>query len=206
MSAEFEKSNMSKVETRESAKDIGSKLQERFKTELLDHVGVIAEVGVYKHEYDAMSEIFNSEEGVSQALECVIKAGNEFFCVINSSFQSETDGSRQVNTILTRHITDGRAEFIGIIEENSKLSIGRSPENGLDKTVSRSHFSIAKREDGLIGIADNGSTNHTEVFSSNQKGKNPFEEIDTANPIYDNKFWSMKSEELKKIINDSKVA
>jgi len=204
MSAEFEESKVSKVETLESAKSIRARLQERFKIELLDRVGVISEIGVYEHEYEPMSEIFSSKEGVSQTLECVIKAGNEFFCVVNSNVQSETDGSHQVNTLLTRHIAGGRAELMDIIEENSALSIGRSSENELDKTVSRSHFSIAKREDGLIGITDNGSTNHTEVFSSKQKGKNIFEEIDTANPLYDKNFWSIKSEELKNIVNGSK--
>ena len=200
MSPEFNKAETSNVETLESAKAIEASLLENYIGTTLSSPESICEIPATKSNElgDVMNIAINKQEQVSQRLRAIIKAGNEFFSVIDASSGFE-DGSIIDSTILTRHIAGGkRAEFVGFIEKGEKpTSVGRSTQEALDMTVSRNHFAIAHNHAGDIGVADLNSSNHTEVFmpDANHLGK-----FDGKNPVGDVNFWSIKSKQLKDIL------
>lgn len=131
---------------------------------------------------------------VRQRLKCIIKAGNEFFSILDAT--ASENGFIVDKTVITRHVADGRAELYSILNTGEKVLIGRSSSPDLDRSVSRNHIVIGKNHEGVIGFGDVGSSNGTEVFTS----KIDYKENDSndINPIIKNiNFWSIKSSSLK---------
>lgn len=188
-----------KTETRESGDRISADLKNRYNSETLTSPDQVHVVKSPEDGGDYLSIAYNQQEGARQYLRAMIKAGEEFFSVIDCSVDNN-DGTKTDKSILARHVSGGRAEFAGEIGVNSVIKIGRGPDNDLNKTVSREHFAVAQDEKGQFAIVDLRSTNKTEVFYPKSDGSGISEIEDKNNPLNNINFWSVKSSELKKSI------
>lgn len=151
-----------------------------------------------------MGGCFNQAEGVYQDLKLVIKAGDDFFSVVDvfvaEKPDDEQEASRMKATVITRHHEDDRAEIVGFIEpEQGPLVVGRTVDNKFADNVSRKHFAVGvSPKDGHIEIADMKSSNGTRIFATTEEVKR----LHDSNPINDTDFWSVKSSDLKASLKD----
>lgn len=152
----------------------------------------------------------NPFEGIDQHLRAVIKAGDEFFGIVDViSIDRSKDHKLvvQQTTALTRHLPNQRAELVGFIHpEGPQLKIGRNYQPGLSAKTSREHFAIAQFKDGYIGIVEpKETTNGTEVYTPSIHAKQDVSKrllhMDTADPAGDFDFWSVKSADLNAYLN-----
>lgn len=150
-------------------------------------------------EVQPLSRCGNQKECVYQNLMAVIKAGDEFFSVVDvfsaDPVAADQKLSRVKTTVITHHVSGSRAEIVGFINEGKgPLEVGRTVENEYADNMSRSHFAVGlSPENGRIGIADD-STNGTEVFISLAEINEPLKD---SNPAKDIDFWSIKSSQLR---------
>lgn len=155
-------------------------------------------------ERQEMAACTNEVDGVDQNLRAIIKAGNDYFGVVDFLVIDEPK-SKKANyiesTAITHHQPGRRAELVCIINKGeSPITIGRNINPNLDDTVSREHFKVSQASDGAIGIIDNDSTNGTKVFEPSDKfGLLSNTDKDSGNPIQDIDFWSVKSIRLKNV-------
>lgn len=146
-----------------------------------------------------MSGCGNQAEGVYQDLMLMIKAGDDFFSVVDvfviDKANDKPEPSRIKTTMITRHRTDERAQIVGFVEPASNpLLVGRTVDNKFADNVSRKHFAIGiSPEDGHIEIADMKSSNGTRVFGTTEE----INKLNASNPISNIDFWSAKSSDLK---------
>jgi hypothetical protein len=159
-------------------------------------------------EYQPMADCYSPSENKEQYLRSIIKAGEEYYGVVDIISRDPSDWKIQDrNMILTRHIPGERAQLVGLL--NKPLTIGRDYQknDSLKQTTSGKHFSIAQAADGSIGIIDHCSTNGTELFSIQPKNKFGFDgdkitgrsKSDYLNRHID--FWSAKSSQITEAIN-----
>lgn len=189
----------------ESPSKIAEALKDRYDSEVLkpNTVHRIPELGP---DGTPMDSCGNSSEGVDQKLRALIKAGDEFFGVVDVDLILRSDSGERpqfVNrTVLTRHIPGERAEIIGFIDNIGKpLVVGRQFQPGLSGKTSRDHFTIGTLSEGNVGVVDDKSSNGTEVFQLTEKSAyNESRHTDVDNPIDDFDFWSVKSSEIKDLI------
>lgn len=188
-------------ESKESVDYIDQRLSEIYqKTTLTSSEQGIELPEIIVDEDDNSNEMAGCYNGdTRQRLRAVIRAGNEIFSIIDVSVLSYDQGTTDTeniikSTIISRHIKGERAEPVGILDKNSQVFIGRehlsANNENLSDTLSRTHFAIAKDNEGRIAIADTNSTNHTEVFFQND---NPVNYEDPKNPLSRLEFWSIKS-------------
>ena len=110
----------------------------------------------------------NTKFGIESGLVGVIKAGDELFAVI--AVRKDGDSSN-VAFAISRFREGERGQLIDVISRNHTAAndIGRESirdlQNPIDDTMSRNHFSISLTEAGKIEVADNGSTNGTQLFA-----------------------------------------
>lgn len=190
------------TETRsERPKEIGHKLEKIYKTTQLQP-NTIHTIST-NIENGEMKACENTDDGrVEQQLLAVVKAGNEFFNIVNVNTFDRSDDPRSPIIVegiaVTKRNPDGRAELVDFIDKNEKVYFGRSFQGQqLGETVSGKHFAVGVRDDGLVAIADFGSTNGSRLYEKNPKpsdyqGENPVDNID---------FWSVKSSEMKKSLH-----
>jgi len=142
---------------------------------------------VLEEEILPMNFAYNRPEGVFQDLIATIKAGDDFFSVVDATLAGENEHT----TLITHHTKDGRAEIVGHISNGKEpLFIGRNSENGYSAKTSRDHFFVAKSKEGKIGVMDTKSSNGTEVFATT-KHMNSIREKPEA--VKNGRFWSGKS-------------
>jgi len=140
-------------------------------------------------------------EGVYQDLRAVISAGKEFFSLIDVFVVDKSGNKRNVkSTVLARHIDGQRAELITAVPRVTQrpLAIGRAHQPGMqfDGTVSGEHFLLYRddAEDEAVVIADMGSTNGTEIFTSRKEFSKISKQDD---PVADKDFWSVESSGIR---------
>jgi hypothetical protein len=152
-----------------------------------------------------MATYGNPGEGVDQSLRAIIKAGDEFFGIVDVLTISQTTGKTpkfMEDTVITRHLPNQRAELIGFVNRDGKpITIGRSYQD-LGIKTSREHFLVIQDMDGAIGIVEpHKTTNGTEVFTPSKNSKFGVSEkllhMDTVDAVEDFDFWSVKSDDVK---------
>ena len=182
----------------ESPAEVKKAIRDRYESTVVDSNTV------FELPEGSMSDCGNRSEGVYQDLMAVIKAGDDYFALIDV-FAINKSGSGPetiTETVIARHRPGQRAELVGVVGQNKEpIVIGRSHQTdmGLGSTVSREHFGVAQDETGKIGILDLGSTNRTEVFKSKKDTEPQYE---TEDPLSDIDFWSVKSADLRTGLED----
>lgn len=151
-----------------------------------------------KQRSDFMNDCQNSKEGVYQGLRTTIKAGNEFFGIVDVFLK--TDNGAMEGTAITRNIPNERAEFVTFIKPSGITEIGRNHNNNLDNSVSRNHLVLSFNDEGGINIMDMGSANGTKLYRHKKPGP---KNLLIENPTDDINSWSLKSAEIKKTMQDS---
>lgn len=191
-------------ESHESATEIAETLRDLYQNTTLR--GGKLEIPAFRNE-SQMSSCDNRTEEVSQQLRAVIKAGQEFFGIVETTALIKIQGEPKPyiveSTVLTKHNADERASIVAIIERGHGTEyVGRAHQQGLGDQVSRHHFQLEQNLDGSITVVDGNtdgtpSTNGTEVFElkDGDSAKNI-----SDSPLDDIDFWSVKSSEVKKQI------
>lgn len=199
-----EKFNDNSNDLFERAKQVGiieNGLKQHYEATLLTDSMQIIEIPAItstESRTEIMNGARNQSEGVEQYLRCIIKAGTELLSCVDVIAINDR-GESYFQTIITRFIPGKRAEFLGFLDrEEAPIIIGRDSLDPNNKLVSREHVYIAQNEEGVIGIVDANSTNHTEIFSSKQ---NPFGKKDIKNPTEDINIWSIKSAQAKELVS-----
>lgn len=191
-------------ESHESATGIADELRGLYQNTTLK--GGNLEIPAFKNE-SQMSSCDNRSEGVSQQLQAIIKAGQEFFGIAQTTALVKIQGEPKPyiveSTVLTKHNADERASIVAIVERGHGTEyVGRAHQTGLGDQVSRHHFHLEQNLDGSITIIDGHtdgtpSTNGTEVFEL-KDGDSAKDILDS--PLDDIDFWSVKSSDVKQQI------
>lgn len=129
-------------------------------------------------EFDNMAAATDFDQGVYQYLRAVVKAGESYFSVVDTRVYNKSgrndpsEPEAYISTTVTRSVNGGPAELIASVQPGNVLFIGRENQPNMlrdDPKISRNHFCVRAidHEDGSeIVVADMGSTNGTEVYSS----------------------------------------
>ena len=192
------------IEPTESAPEIAKSLRAKFKSEVIDPAD-FAVIPMPKTDEQFIGSCANLDDGVDQRLRAVVKAGREFFGIVDVRAiggSDESDGPIFLqSTALTRHIPGERAELIGFFHYHQPINIGRahSPELNFSSETSGRHFTAQQNEGGAVLIFDQNSTNGTEVFTLNPA----LQHTDLKSPIDDFDFWSVQSASIKTKLAES---
>jgi len=194
-------------ESHESATEIAEILRDLYQNTTLK--GGKLEIPNFSKEAE-MNACENRTDSVTQQLRAVIKAGQEFFGLVQATtlvkIQGETKPYIVESTVLTKHNADERASVVAIIEKGQGIErVGRAHQHNLGDQVSRHHFYLEQKSDGSITVTDGNidgtpSTNGTEVFEL-KDGDYAKDIVDS--PLDDIDFWSAKSSEVKQKILQS---
>ena len=192
----------------ETVHSITEGLRARYDTAVLTP-GKVKEIPARFDSKQEMAVCGNAYEGVDQHLRAFVKAGDEFFAIVDVVSIVRPDGKRPIvteNTVITRHKPNNRAEFVDFVDKDqTPITIGRSYQPGLSAKTSREHFSVVQARDGSIGIVEpKETTNGTEVFTPSQNSKFGISEkllhMDTVDAAEDNDFWSLKSKSIQQLM------
>ena len=195
----------------ETVYSIAEGLRARYDTEVLKP-GEVHEVPALFGAKQEMAVSGNPYEGVDQHLRAMVKAGDEFFAIVDVKSIVRPYGEHPTvkdATVITRHLPNKRAEFIGFLDKDKKtFTIGRSYQPGLGVKTSRNHFSVVQAPDGSVGIVENNkTTNGTEVFTPSKNGKFGVSErllhMDTVDAAEDIDFWSVKSANMQELMESA---
>lgn len=203
-----ENENIFKPESPESALNIAKMLREEYNSRILH--GDTLQLPPFSKSLEMMS-CSNPQDGVNQQLRALVRAGQEFFGIVESTVIITLPGEPKPyiteSTLLTRHNAGGRAEIISVLKRDKDVKrIGRSHQKDLElgDRVSGHHFYLEQEIDGRINISDGDSsgkpsTNGTEVFEGAKEIPSGFY-IGETETWHDFDFWSAKSSEVKKQI------
>lgn len=195
----------------ETVHSITEGLRSRYDTAVLKP-GKVHEIPAMIGSRQAMASCGNSYEGVGQDLRALIKAGDEFFGIVDVLSIVRTDNGRPTvaeSTVITRHKPNSRAEFVGFLDKDQgSITIGRSHQPDLSAKTSRDHFSVVQARDGSIGVVETQiTTNGTEIFTPSKNNKFGISErllhMDTVDAAEDIDFWSVKSADMQELMESA---
>lgn len=188
------------VDKIESAPEIAESLRAKYKSEMVDPMSAL-KIPTLERDDQMMAHCISADEGVDQRLRAVIKAGNEFFCIIDVlAIDQISPGVKPTfmeGTAITRHIPgkENRAQLIDFFGDQMPIHIGRdySPELKYSPETSGKHLAAIQSESGSVILLDEHSTNGTEVFTPDKDSPN----INVVSPVENRNFWSPESALLK---------
>ena len=197
------------AESHETASEIASELRNLYQNTAIKGEKFKIPTPRNNSEIGSCSE---PDEGTTQKLQAVIKAGQEFFGLVQVESMIRIPGMAipqlVESMILTKHNSNERATVVAVINRGQGVeNIGRAHQPNLGDQVSRHHFYLEQDLDGSILINDGGadgkpSTNGTEIFEKAQNDTSNGAIID-GSPLQDNLFWSAEPSDIKKNINKS---
>lgn len=154
-------------------------LRNNYETDFLEP-GVVYEFPLPRNPGQTMGSVSDLQSGVTQELELVIRAGKEFYFLIDTS--TRLNNSKQLKSpdyvsgiYLARFKPGDTAQ---VVDYSAERAFDRGTARSLNAKIGRegSDVSVAQDSEGTIGIVDEGSKNWIEIF----RQKTPVEH-DTEN-------------------------